>query len=74
MQIFLVLWQNEGTAFMMTIRRRVCPEAEKREVNHTDLSSVHFWSLSIQRFSKTCTDSFRQDEGRQCQCIMDGGA
>lgn len=59
---------------MMTIRRRVCTEAEKREVNHTDLFSVHVWSLSIQRFSKTSADSFRQDEGRQYHCIMHGGA
>lgn len=40
----------------MIIRRRVCPEAEKREVNHTDFSSVCFWSLSIQKFSKMYLD------------------
>lgn len=59
---------------MVTVQRRICTEAEKREVNHTDLFSVHLWSLSIQRFFKTSGNSFRQDEGRQCHCIMHRGA
>lgn len=41
--------------------KRFCAE-KQREVNHTDLFSVHLWSLSIQRFSKISGDSFRQNE------------